>query len=149
MHAYVAGDAASFEKIYERYHRRLFGIGAVLLLSFLCPPPNLVATARSLGWFAQNRLGAELLVGLGFGILPIAVSLLVVRRAGASLKVMGGIGAVLLGAELPLLFAQCCSAPSVHVWPVLAGTLLGAALLTAVSLLSTRFLGGFQRNLYV
>ncbi len=142
VHLTVSGSPAS------RWPRAaLSGVGAVLVMSLLCPPPSLALMSSTL--LQTSGMASELLVGLLFGIIPIAIALVIARGASASLATMASIGAVLLGAELPLIFAQCCDVPTVNAWPVLAGTLAGALLLAMAAFLITHLRGDQQRNLYV
>ncbi len=127
----------------------LYGIAAIVAMSLICPPPALIKAGRGLAWFSADGMAFELIVGLAFGMIPIAIALLVARGASASPRAMVAIGAVLLGAELPPIFAQCCNVPAVNVWPVLAGTLVGASLLASAAFFYSRLRGDQFGSLYV
>jgi|GEM_PF-5853275 len=127
----------------------LMGVCAALLMSFVCPPPMLVASGRAAGWFSSHTVAAELLVGLGFGIVPIVIALMISRDARASTITTAALGAVLLAAELPLLFAQCCNNPAVSAWPVLSGALAGALLAAFTVLALARFARNRDRSSHV
>lgn len=127
----------------------LAGVGAVLLMSVVCPPPALVATGREAGWLAVHGIGAELLVGVGFGVVPMLIALVVARDARTLTNTTLAVGGLLLAAEMPLLFAQCCDEPAVSAWPVLGGTAGGAALVMMAVVLLARLHGEHSRSSHV
>ncbi len=127
----------------------LAGVGALVAMSALCPPPALVETGRAAGWLSSAGLGSEFVVGLGFGAVPILFALLLSPHARGRVEATAGVGGLLLAAELPLLFALSCDADAIGVWPLIGGAVAGAMLVSLAILGICRERGAYMRGRYV
>lgn len=104
------------------------GFVASVVLSLLVPYDTMVAVCRRLVPEAVPTLGAYLVAGLMYGLVPMLVAAMLERRAAGVSRLVGGLEAVLvfLVVLVPYVLLRCGAFPAALLGGFLAGIALGA-----------------------